>query len=98
MASVFDHFSDLHMQALDRIGRIDHFANLGCIAKEGNHLVPDSAPALGDSGNLFTPLAFFKLIQAFGGYLGGLGTVDIFEFPRYGLALFPVTIRQAVAD
>ncbi len=28
MPSVFDHFSHLHMQALDGVGRVDHFAYL----------------------------------------------------------------------
>ena len=53
VAAVFEDLTQLHVQAFDRVGGIDHFSDLRREGQEGHDVLPSALPARNDSGVFF---------------------------------------------
>lgn len=71
-----DRFPDHPVQALDRVRGVDHPADFRAEGKERDHLLPGTAPGLGDRGILLAP-GLIEGLQRVPGRLGGLSAVDV---------------------
>ena len=69
---------ELAVQALDDIGRVYDFPNLGGICEKGAQNIPILLPAFHTGGILFSPL-FFEHHQVFQGFILCDGGVDLLQ-------------------
>ena len=71
MTPGFEHLTQLHVQAFDRVGRVNDLSDLVGISEKGDHLVPDSVPALSDGRDPFPQRPLLTVLQSLGRQLGG---------------------------
>lgn len=63
MVPVLDNFSELHVQTLDSVGRVDNLSHLGGIRKKGNDLLPLPFPDQRDGRIFLAPGTLREFFQ-----------------------------------
>ena len=63
MAARFDDLAHPRVDALERIGRVDHAPNLGRKREERNHLGPGAAPGRDDGRKVRAPRALLEGVE-----------------------------------
>ena len=90
--------ADLTVQAFDRVGGVEDFADLHREHEEGDHRCPIPAPRLRNSWIFLTPRSDIKRLEFAAGGVRILGTVDGLECRSHRFALFPRRKLQRVAN
>jgi len=76
MPAGLDDLADLGVDAFDRIGRVDHPADLRRKGEERDHPVPRPAPSSDHDGEFPAPCALLELVQGRLGSLRADGAID----------------------
>ena len=87
------HLAQLVVDGLDRIGWLDHAADLGGHVQEGHELVPGSSPGINDRGTGLADVAAGEGVQGDLGRLDGRGGIDRSQVRGNGLAFPPEAYR-----
>src|SRR5690349_20223991 len=85
------------MHRLDRVGGIDHLANIGGKGKERNDMLPGSPPSLADCRVALAPYGL-ELLEMKERHLGVLGAVDRLDGGQDRRPVSPGYERQTVSD
>lgn len=98
MPAALQYLAQLCIDDLDRIGRIDHFADRRGKRKERNHLAPGPSPRRGYRGEFGAPRACLKGGQRGFSRFRTDGLIDRLERSGQRFALFPVRVIETVPD
>lgn len=93
-----DDLAQLHVQALNGVGRVAHASDVGWEDVERHHVLPRRSPGPRDRGVFPAPWAEREGLQHLGGGLGAGRRVDRPQRPGERLAVFVPCIVEADAD
>ena len=93
-----DDLAKPRIDALDRVGRVDHPADLRREREERNHVAPGPAPGGHHGGEFLAPGPLLEGIELGLGGLGTGGRVDRPDGRRQQLSVLPAGVVQGVAD
>lgn len=98
VAARLDDLPKLHVQRLDRVGRIYNFSDIRREGIERNHLIPGPAPERGNRRVFRTPRARIERVQRHGDRFGARCPIDLLERRRDRFPVFPAGEVQRVPD
>src|SRR5260364_43550 len=93
MPPIFNDFTQLHMQAFNRIGRVNHFPNFRRISRKESP-APIAAATSADDREFSAPFTLFKIIQSGLSRVAMGGLVNGPERGGSGFAFFSMGKRQ----